>query len=61
MRPSAQGEMEFALPIERPEVPANTDSEDRPFQRRSVYFKKDDFETYGYTLGVPGVCPFNLE
>eukprot|EP00973_Karenia_brevis_P067469 9385114-Karenia_brevis.AAC.1 len=61
MRPSAQGEMEFALPIERPEVPAVNDVEDKPFQRRSVYFQKDDFDKYGYTPGCPGCCPFNLE
>eukprot|EP00973_Karenia_brevis_P069091 9605088-Karenia_brevis.AAC.1 len=35
MRPSARGEMEFALPIERPEVPMLTETDERPFQRRS--------------------------
>eukprot|EP00973_Karenia_brevis_P085108 11813358-Karenia_brevis.AAC.1 len=55
MRPSAgQGEMEFALPIERSEVSAHTESEDRPFQRRDVYLEKSDFEKYGYTPGCPG-------
>eukprot|EP00973_Karenia_brevis_P089047 12349811-Karenia_brevis.AAC.1 len=46
--------MEFALPIERPEVPMLTETDERPFQRRSVHFKKDDFETYGYAPGCPG-------
>eukprot|EP00973_Karenia_brevis_P065607 9121873-Karenia_brevis.AAC.1 len=61
MRPSAgQGEMEFALPIERSEVPTHTESGDRPFQRRDVYLKKSDFEKHGCTTGCPGCDSLRL-
>eukprot|EP00973_Karenia_brevis_P085665 11883569-Karenia_brevis.AAC.1 len=52
--------MELALPIERDYVPVTTESSDRPFRSRDVYFKKTDFTTYGYHPGCPGCDSIRL-